>query len=420
MGQAVLALTDRPDGRSEAASVRMACLSHGDLWGAGLAGLLEGLGALGAGEARASVLEEAGGTFATLAAPGLEAWCLCARALSLAHLRDPDAVATAQLAERSARSAGLRGPQAFAYLAVAAADPVGAREAASWASGIARDTGLRMPALGAATSGSQPPAQEGPDNDDAVVIRCFGGFTLYVRHVRMDLSGVKPRVRKLLHLLALHTEQPVHREVLIESLWPEADPDIGARNLHVAVSSLRQLLAVGSRGEMIQIVREGEEYRLKLPPGSHADVAAFTGSVEEGRRCRAVGDEARAIASLSAALDLHTGDLLPEDGPAEWVLGHRESLRARAVEAAGALAELLITRDVAGAARACERGLSIDRCRDSLWRTLQRAHELAGNYAAAADARQRYERVLADLGVDPPATVARVLIPRSSRSGTPA
>jgi DNA-binding SARP family transcriptional activator len=236
----------------------------------------------------------------------------------------------------------------------------------------------------------------------------------------MDLSAVKPRVRKLLHLLALHTEQPVHREVLIESLWPEADRESGARNLHVAVSSLRQLLAVGSRGEMIQIVREGEEYRLKLPPGSHADVETFAGSVEEGRRSRATGDEAGAIRSLSAALDLYAGDLLPEDGPAEWVLGDRESLRARAVEAAGALAELLVPGDAAGAARACERGLSIDRCRDSLWRTLQRAHELAGNYAAGADARRRYERVLADLGVDPsPATASRVVIPRSSRSGIP-
>jgi DNA-binding SARP family transcriptional activator len=275
-----------------------------------------------------------------------------------------------------------------------------------------------MPAPDSATSGSQPPAQDSEHND-GVVVRCLGGFTLCVGQVRMDLSGVKPRVRKLLHLLALHTEQPVHREVLIESLWPEADPESGARNLHVAVSSLRQLLAVASRGEMIQIAREGEEYRLKLPPGSHADVAAFTGNMEESRRCRAAGDGAGAVASLSAALDLYTGDLLPEDGPAEWVLGHRESLRARAVEAAGALAELLIAGDAAGAARACERGLSIDRCRDSLWRTLQRAHEVAGNHAAAADARRRYERVLADLGVDPsPPTISRVFIPRSSRSAT--
>jgi DNA-binding SARP family transcriptional activator len=236
----------------------------------------------------------------------------------------------------------------------------------------------------------------------------------------MDLSGVKPRVRKLLHLLALHTEQPVHREVVIESLWPEADPERGARNLHVAISSLRQFLAVGSQGEAIQILREGEEYRLKLPPDSYADVAVFAASVEEIRRCRAAGDEGGAIRGLRYALDLYAGDLLPEDGPAEWVLSDRENLRASAVDAAGTLAEFLLALDPPAAARACERGLSIDRCRDSLWRTLQRAHELAGNYAAAADARRRYARVLADLGVDPsPATVSPVLIPRSSRSGSP-
>ena len=419
MGQAVLALTDRPDGRSEAASVRMACVSNGDLWGAGLAGLLEGLGALRAGETRSSVLEEAADRFATMGARALEAWCLCARALSLAHARDPRAEATARLAERSARSAGLRGPQAFAYLAMATADPGGSREAASWASGIARDTGLQTPAMRPASGGGRPPAGESPD-DDRVVIRCLGGFTLCVGRVPMDLSGVKPRVRKLLHLLALHTEQPVHREVVIESLWPEADPESGARNLHVAISSLRQLLAVGSRGEAIQIVREGEEYRLKLPPDSYADVPAFAAGVEESRRCRAAGDEGGAIRGLKAALDLYAGDLLPEDGPAEWVLSHRENLRASAVDAAGTLAEFLLALDPPAAARACERGLSIDRCRDSLWRTLQRAHQLAGNHAAAADARRRYARVLADLGVEPaPPTVSRVLIPRSSPSGSP-
>lgn len=419
IGRAALALTERADGRSEAASVRLGCLAQDDAWGAALAGLMEGLGALRAGESRPVILEDAAARFATLEASGLEAWCLCAAALARARTGDPLAIESATLAERSARSAGLRGPQAFAYLALEMADPDALANTGTWAETIARDVGLRLPVPPAAPVTAALPE---PLATDGVTLQCLGGFVLRSGDVALDLSGARPRARKLLHLLALHTELPVHREVLIEAMWPEADPESGARNLHVAVSTLRQLLAASQGegwpgGDAVQIVRDGEEYRLKLPKGSEADVATFAAAIDRGRRCLRGNDPCGAIEALSAALDRYRGDLLPEDGPAEWVLRDRERLQALAVEAAGLLAELLLDENPAGAARACERGLAVDRCRDGLWRTLQRAHELAGNYAAAAGALRRYERVLMDLGVDPAtATVSGVVILRSSPS----
>jgi len=102
---------------------------------------------------------------------------------------------------------------------------------------------------------------------------------------------------------------------------------------------------------------------------------------------------------LRAAIAAYGGDLLPEDGPAEWAAGRRERARAEAVEAARMLAELLLDGDPTAAAEACAAGLALDSHHDPLWRLLVVARERAGDQAAATSARSGYARMLADLGV---------------------
>ena len=394
IGRAVLALSDRPEGRSEAAVARLACENQQDAWGAALAGLLEGLGALRAGEARVSSLEQAASGFAALGAATMEAWCHALRAMTLAIAGDPAARKAAELAERSARSAGVRGAMACAYRALALVDPQAGRPHGQLAVAMATDLGLALPEP---APGGRSAASE---LEHVVRIQCLGGFRLAVGSRPVDVRAVKPRVRKLLHLLARHAGAAVHREVLIEALWPEADPDAGARSLHVAVSSLRQLFH-DTPDCPLEVLREGEGYSLSVAPDTQIDVAEFTRALSQGQVASALGDGPGAIKALSTALQHYGGDLLTEDGPAEWLLADRERLRSEAVEGARALAELLLQEGDCGAAVvACERGLAIDRHRDALWRVLLQAHELAGNHAAAADARRRYAQVLADLGVE--------------------
>jgi two-component SAPR family response regulator len=52
------------------------------------------------------------------------------------------------------------------------------------------------------------------------------------------------------------------------------------------------------------------------------------------------------------------------------------------------------------AATAAERGLAVDRYSDALWRQLERAHQAAGDVAAAERARRAYATVRMELGVD--------------------
>jgi DNA-binding SARP family transcriptional activator len=108
------------------------------------------------------------------------------------------------------------------------------------------------------------------------------------------------------------------------------------------------------------------------------------------------------MAAFRRVLEIHRGDLLPEDGPAEWVSREREVYRSQAAEAAHSLAEILLRfDDPVAAAQSCERGLRLDRYNDALWRLLAHTHARAGDAASAARARRRYEAVLDELGVSP-------------------
>jgi len=143
---------------------------------------------------------------------------------------------------------------------------------------------------------------------------------------------------------------------------------------------------------------------LALPHGSRCDLAEFEAELRAWRELRSTapgGPADAGVAALRRALSLYRGDLLPEDGPAEWVVAERDRLRQEAAEAATALGAAELRRGCPGAAaEALERGLRIDPFRDTAWRLLVGAYDLVGDFAAAARTRRGYARVLADLGVD--------------------
>jgi DNA-binding SARP family transcriptional activator len=205
----------------------------------------------------------------------------------------------------------------------------------------------------------------------------------------------------VLRVLALHAGQPVHREVLFDVLWHGLDPAAARHNLHVSVSSLRAILEPGvTRGGSRLLLRDSDRYTLALPTDSFCDTQAFEAACARGDQARARGDAEARLDALQEALRLYVGEVLPEDGPAEWVLGPRDRFRVRAADAATALAELHLRRGEPGAAASVAlRGIDIDPCRDGSWRVLLTAYQASGDLAALERARRSYADVLASLGV---------------------
>ncbi|HEY0699054.1 MAG TPA: bacterial transcriptional activator domain-containing protein, partial [Micromonospora sp.] len=174
-----------------------------------------------------------------------------------------------------------------------------------------------------------------------------------------------------------------------------------------ALSSLRRFLAAASGDADRFLRRDGDAYLLALPSGGHGDVLRFRTASETARRAGHAGDGDARLVALRTALESYRGDLLPEDGPAEWVVRERELLRRQAADAAGVLAaaELDTAFRTGGpvdpAIDLAVRCVEIDPCHDLGWRSLIAAHRRAGNVAAAERARREYGEVLASLGLDP-------------------
>ncbi|MBP1705546.1 MAG: transcriptional regulator, family, partial [Chloroflexi bacterium] len=398
---------------ADAAAMAGSAAREEDRWGEAIADLAEGWSRLADEDSALPALDTAAGRFRALGAGTLEAWARSLAALVLARVGAPESRDAGFAAEAMARSTVAPGPRLFAHLALARSDPVHRQEHLALVEAALDETGLRLPQAlrdeltldageetqAAPTAGA--PVSEGgaSDGGDALTIRAFGRFEMAVGDRPLDLGSLKPRPRALLRLLALNAGRPVHREVLIDALWPEADPDTAARSLHVALSALRhELQPGGNRRDGELLVRDGDAYRIELPPGSHVDLIAFERAVAAGQAARSRGEDEAAIAALRMALAEYAGELLPEDGPADWVVAVRERTRADAVEVARCLAELLEARPE-DAAAVCTTGLGIDPYHDPLWRLLIEARERAGDQAAASSARAAYARMLRELGV---------------------
>jgi DNA-binding SARP family transcriptional activator len=332
-----------------------------DLWGAGLIQLLQGIVTR-----KAETLDAAAALFVRVDASVLQLWANCMAAMVAGEAR-PYRMQQVRTACRALNACGVMGA------------------AQQWASQFA---GTAVPS----------PLQRTPLR---LQLRVLGGFELIVGGMSVDQSVVRPRARRALHLLALHVGHPVHRDVLVQAVWPDSRLDAGYRSVHVAISSLRHLLEPDAkRGQSILLPRLGDSDSLGLPDGSSCDLLDFEEALASARTARLSGDLPAERSSLHRALACYGGDLLPEDGSAEWVVGERERLRLAAADAGERLARAeAAVGNVGAAVEQVRRTLAFDTYRDTAWQLLVQLHEKTGDLSAAHAVRQQHHKVLAELGL---------------------
>lgn len=97
---------------------------------------------------------------------------------------------------------------------------------------------------------------------------------------------------------------------------------------------------------------------------------------------------------------MYRGDLLLDEGPAEWVVGHRDALRLDMVRACTIAAEAAMKLGIPQeATRMSERGLSVDRYADPLWRLQIESLEQSSDRASAERVRRSWQEMMDELGV---------------------
>ena len=162
----------------------------------------------------------------------------------------------------------------------------------------------------------------------------------------------------LVKLLALTPRHRLHREQLMDILWPDLPPDAAGANLRKAVHFARQAIGV-------EALRSRDDGVWLEPDGLWVDVDAFQAAI-------AAGDAA-------GALGLFRGDLLPDDRFEPWAEERRELFRIQLFRLALRLAaELEQAEELGRASSVLERVVELDAVNEEAHLRLARVQAKAG------------------------------------------
>ena len=176
--------------------------------------------------------------------------------------------------------------------------------------------------------------------DAALRVWLLGGFRVSVGSRTPGEDGWRlKKAKSLVKLLALSPGHRLHREVIMDRLWPGMSPAFASNNLRQTLHAARRALGDSSPHRTLRL-KDGE---LVLCPACQlrVDVDAFEEAAETARR-------GREPAAFRAAVEPYTGELLPEDRYEEWAQERREELRETYLSLLGDLAGLYEQRDEYG------------------------------------------------------------------------
>jgi DNA-binding SARP family transcriptional activator len=144
-------------------------------------------------------------------------------------------------------------------------------------------------------------------------ITLLGGFEVAVEGRRIPPADWRRRhAAALVKVLALAPGRVLHREQVIDSLWPDLSPGAALPRLHKAAHYARRTLR-----QPRSLVLSGET--VALVPDADVDIDAV-----RFERLAAAAHDAR---TAGAAADCYRGDLLPHDRYEAWTDEPRERLR---------------------------------------------------------------------------------------------
>jgi DNA-binding SARP family transcriptional activator len=193
----------------------------------------------------------------------------------------------------------------------------------------------------------------------------------------------------LVKLLALAPAHRLHRERVVDVLWPELGPEAAGANLRKALHYARHAIEpaeIASIGDVLALPSEG----LTI------DVPEWRAAAADARRS---GDPA----SYSPVVEGYRDGLLPDDRYEEWAMPYRAELQAELGELLEELASLLEARgEIEGAMTAARRLVALEPLREEGHVLLIRLHALAGRRAEALKTYEQLRATLeAELGVEP-------------------
>jgi predicted ATPase/DNA-binding SARP family transcriptional activator len=227
---------------------------------------------------------------------------------------------------------------------------------------------------------------------ETLEIQLLGDFQIHVgERVITDDAWKLRKAAGIVKLLALEPTHRLHREQILDALWPDLDPDAAANNFRYALYTARRILDTGGLP-----LRDGEYLSLGDSESVWVDVHAFEVAADVARR-------SNDPAAFRAVVDLYRGELLPSDRYEEWLDARRTNLHARFVEV---ITRLALALEEAGESSSAidtwQRLIAVDPVQEEAHAHLMLLHARAGRQREALAQFERLTGVLAsELGAEP-------------------
>jgi DNA-binding SARP family transcriptional activator len=220
---------------------------------------------------------------------------------------------------------------------------------------------------------------------EPVRVQLLGSFEVAAGRARLGDVQLSRRRRSasLIKLLSLTPAHALHRDQVLEALWPELTPEAGRNELYKHLSFLRSALRQeGFKGDLVAL----RGSMVKLVERVGIDVDDF--------RCAAARALEEDPSACEAALRRYCGDLLPADLYEAWSESAREDLRGLRRRLLRRLVESCAAQGAWGRAAETLRSLPDNDLDEELTRARMRVYVRAGDLAGATAEYDRCKEAL--------------------------
>ena len=228
---------------------------------------------------------------------------------------------------------------------------------------------------------------------DPLTIRMLGPFRVNRGDTTLSRGDFRSKkaLTTLKYLAANRDRGFIHREVIMELLWPEIPPTSSSKSLNVALSAIRKTLEpTYLRGESSYLKTEGELLGLELGPGGWTDTELFKQKLASAAKAKEIGQFDLYFRTLEDAVSLYGGEFLSEDLYEDWCWPERKTLLDDYVDALADLSTEHLRRGEPEEALSClEAAISKDPGREELYRKQMTICSQMGNRAGIEEAFRR-------------------------------
>ena len=240
-----------------------------------------------------------------------------------------------------------------------------------------------------------------------LMIHCLGSFRVLYGGEAITVWGGHKGLA-LLKYLVTYRETPVAKDILMETFWPNCEPESTRNRLNVALHNLRQ--AFRSLTDMPIVLYKNGAYRLNPELKLWVDIDLFETHLQAGRTLEAENQLEAALEEYQKAIELYQGDYLADDPYEEWPLLLREKLRSSHLEALDRLSHIYFEQERYGeVVPLCQRILEHDACREDIHCRLMRCYSRQGqDHLALKQYQLCLEMLKNELDVEPATTTTQL------------